>query len=45
MADLTVVLRSICFLVVPNWFLCTDAVNDDKRVFKVLLESPPIVCM
>ena len=29
MADLTVTYRSVCFFVVPNYFLCTDIENDD----------------
>ena len=32
MADLTVTWRSICFLVFPNWFIRTDATNDDTRI-------------
>ena len=32
-ADLTVPWKIICFLVVPNWFLCTEVVNDDTRIF------------
>ena len=32
MADLKVLWRSICFLVSPNWFRCTEAENDDTRV-------------
>ena len=32
MADLTVPWRSICFLVVPNWFCHNEAANDDTRI-------------
>ena len=32
MADLAVLWRSIYFFVVPNWFLCTDAANDDTMI-------------
>ena len=34
-----------CFLVVLNWFLCTEAENDDTMIFYVLVESPPIFCL
>ena len=33
MADLTVPWRSTCFPVFPNWFCCTEAANDDTRIF------------
>ena len=33
MSELTFPWRSICFLVVPNWFRCTKAANDDTRIF------------
>ena len=29
------------FLVVPNWFCCTEAENDDIRIFSALVGSPP----
>ena len=32
MADLTVPWMSTCFLVFPNWFRRTEAVNDDTRI-------------
>ena len=32
MADLTVPWRSICFLVVPNWFCHNEAANDNTRI-------------
>ena len=32
MAALTVLWRSLGLRVVPNGFLCTDAVNDDNRI-------------
>ena len=45
MADLTVLWRSICFLVVLNWFLCTEVVNDDTRIFLYLCGTPPGICL
>ena len=41
MADLTVPWRSICFLVVPNCFFCTDAANNDTRVVLCSCGIPP----
>ena len=31
----------MCFLVVPNWFRCTEAANDDTRVSSALVGPPP----
>ena len=31
-SDLTVLWRSFGLHVAPNWFLCTDSVNDDTRI-------------
>ena len=33
MADFTVLWRRTCFPVFPNWFRCTEAENDDTRIF------------
>ena len=41
MEDLTVPWRTIIFLVVPNWFLCTEAANDDTRIVLCSCEIPP----
>ena len=41
MADLKVLWRSICFLVVPNWFLRTEAANHDTRIFLCSYGIPP----
>ena len=41
MADLTVPWRNISFLVVPNWFLRTEAANDDTRIFLCTCGIPP----
>ena len=42
MADLTVPWRSVCFLVVPNWFCRTEAENYDISISAALVGSPPI---
>ena len=41
MADLTVPWRIICFLVVTDWFLCTEAANDDMRIVLCSCGTPP----
>ena len=41
MADLTVLWRSVCFFVVTNWFLCTDAANDDTMIVLCSCGIPP----
>ena len=41
MADLTVLWRNICFLVVTNWFLCTETANDNTRIVFCYFGTPP----
>ena len=41
MMDLTFLWRSVCFFVLPNWFLCTAAVNDDTMIFLCCCGIPP----
>ena len=38
---LTVPWRSVCFLVVLNWFLCTDAANDNTSIVLCSCGIPP----
>ena len=40
-ADLTVPWRSICFLIVPNWFCRTEAANDDISIVLCSCGIPP----
>ena len=40
--ELTVPWRSICFLVLPNWFLRNEAANDDTMIVLYYCGIPPI---
>ena len=39
--NLKVPLRSFCFLVVTNWFCCTEAENDNTRILLCYCGTPP----